>query len=237
VPSGFFGLLHPVAAAQVPTSWHSSIATQVTAAPVQTPAWHLSPLVQALPSLHARPSGFVGLEQRPVAESQKPAVWQESIAAQTTGVPLVQRPLLQVSPCVQPLPSLHVAPSAFSGFEHAPVTGLQVPTSWHWLCATQTTGCVPTQTPAMHMSTFVHAVPSLHAVPSGLGTFTHVPVAGLHAPAVSHWPGGAQTTGFAPKQTPAWQVSVFVQPSPSSQGVPLGLLGVEHAPVAGLHVP
>jgi hypothetical protein len=31
-----------------------------------------------------------------------------------------------------------------------------------------------------------------------------------------------QTTGLAPTQTPAWQVSVWVQAFPSVQGVPFG---------------
>jgi hypothetical protein len=36
---------------------------------------------------------------------------------------------------VQALPSLHVVPFAFGGFEQTPVPVLQVPTSWHWSLA------------------------------------------------------------------------------------------------------
>jgi hypothetical protein len=43
----------------------------------------------------------------------------------------VQAPAWQVSDCVQALPSLHEAPSAFAGFEHTPVPVLQVPAEWH----------------------------------------------------------------------------------------------------------
>ena len=43
-----------------------------------------------------------------------------------------------------------------------------------------------------------------------------------------------QTTGLPPTQTPSWQVSVWVQASPSSQGVSLAT--GSHSPVAGLQV-
>jgi hypothetical protein len=46
-----------------------------------------------------------------------------------------------------------------------------------------------------------------------------------------------QTTGLAPAHAPAWQVSVRVQALPSLQAVPFGLLGFEHVPDMGLHVP
>src|SRR5689334_14663408 len=45
-----------------------------------------------------------------------------------------------------------------------------------------------------------------------------------------------QTTGVPP-QLPFWQASVWVQAFPSLQAVPLGLLGLEHTPVAGLQTP
>jgi len=38
-------------------------------------------------------------------------------------------------------------------------------------------------------------------------------------------------------QVPFWQVSVCVQTLPSLQAVPFGFAGLEHAPLAGLHVP
>jgi hypothetical protein len=79
--------------------------------------------------------------------------------------------------------------------------------------------------------------PPLHAVPFAFSGFEQVPVAGLHVPAVWHWSEAVQTTGLLPVQTPAWQVSVWVQASPSSQGVLFAFGGLEHCPVAGLHVP
>ena len=43
--------------------------------PVQTPAWHVSVWVQALPSLQVAPLAFAGFEQIPVPGSQTPASW------------------------------------------------------------------------------------------------------------------------------------------------------------------
>jgi hypothetical protein len=40
-----------------------------------------------------------------------------------------------------------------------------------------------------------------------------------------------------PVQVPPWQVSAEVQLLPSLQGVPSGAPGLEHIPVAGLHMP
>jgi len=46
-----------------------------------------------------------------------------------------------------------------------------------------------------------------------------------------------QLTGFDPVQSPAWQVSVWVQALPSLQAVPSGFAGFEQMPLAGLQVP
>jgi hypothetical protein len=63
--------------------WHSSSAEQTLAAPpVQTAAWQVSPVVQALPSSQGVSSGLAELVHCPVAESQVPATWQASLAVQ-----------------------------------------------------------------------------------------------------------------------------------------------------------
>src|SRR5947207_1635284 len=98
---------------------------------MQAPAWQESLWVQASPSLQALPLGLVGLEQVPLAGSHVPATWHWSRAAQTTGFVPTQAPAWQVSVCVQPLPSLQVAPSALLGLEQVPLAGSQVPASWH----------------------------------------------------------------------------------------------------------
>jgi hypothetical protein len=42
---------------------------------VQVPDWHVSVCVQALPSEHAMPLAFAGLEHAPVVVSHVPALW------------------------------------------------------------------------------------------------------------------------------------------------------------------
>jgi hypothetical protein len=50
----------PVAGLQVPARWHWSCAAQTTRfAPVQAPAWQVSVCVQASPSLHVVPFGWL----------------------------------------------------------------------------------------------------------------------------------------------------------------------------------
>jgi hypothetical protein len=92
-------------------------------------------------------------------------------------------------------------------------------------------------TPAWQVSLCVHAFPSSHVASSGRGGFEHAPVAGLQVPAAWHWSDGVQTTGLAPVHVPPSHVSVCVHAFPSSQFVPSGRAGFEHAPVAGLQVP
>ncbi|PTL82502.1 hypothetical protein DAT35_16960 [Vitiosangium sp. GDMCC 1.1324] len=228
----------PVAGLQVPTSWHWSEAAQVTgAAPVQVPPWQVSVRVQALPSLQEEPLGLAGLEQVPVAGLQVPTSWHWSEAVQVAGVPAVQVPAWQVSVRVQALPSLQEEPLGLAGLEQMPVAGLQVPTSWHWSEAVHVTGLLAVQVPAWQVSVRVQALPSLQEEPLGLAGLEQVPVAGLQVPTSWHWSEAAQVTGAAPVQVPPWQVSVRVQALPSLQEEPLGLVGLEQVPVAGLQVP
>jgi hypothetical protein len=68
----------------------------------------------------------------------------------------------------------------------------------------------------------VHRLPSSQDVLSGSDALEHCPVAGSQ---VATWQSSAaeQTTGLAPVQTPAWQVSVCVHALPSSHLVPVRL--------------
>ena len=79
------------------------------------------------PSLQAVPSAFPGLEQTPVAGLHTPAVWHWSLAEQTIGLLPTQVPAWQVSDWVHEFPSLQLAPSAFTGFVHAPVAEPHTP--------------------------------------------------------------------------------------------------------------
>src|SRR5947207_2718754 len=128
----------------------------------------------------------LGLWHWPVAVLQVPATWLWSEAVQTAGLLLFLRDALPVSVCVQALPSLHAVPLLAFGLEHWPVAVLQVPATWHWSEAVQTTGLLPVQSPLWQVSVCVQALPSLHAVPSILAGSEHAPVAGLQVPAVWH---------------------------------------------------
>ena len=77
VPFVATGFEHtPVPVSHVPAVWHWSLAVHVTGfAPVQTPLWHVSVCVHALPSLHAVPFIAVGFEHAPVLVLHVPAVW------------------------------------------------------------------------------------------------------------------------------------------------------------------
>ena len=138
---------------------------------------------------------------------------------------------------VQASPSSQPVPSAAAGFEHAPVEGSQVPATWQTSLAVHTTGLPPVQTPAWQVSVCVQASPSLHAVPSGCAGFEQAPVEGSQVPATWQASLAVHTTGLPPVQTPAWQVSVCVQASPSLHAVPSGCAGFEQAPVEGSQVP
>src|SRR5437879_545986 len=173
----------------------------------------------------------------PVAGLQTPAVWHWSAAVQATGLAPTQAPAWQVSVCVHALASLQRVPLGLAGSLERPVAGVQVPGVWHWSAAVQTTGLAPTQAPAWQVSLCVHAFASLQLAPLGLARLLQAPVAGSQVPAVWHWSAAVHTTGFAPTQAPAWQVSLCVHALASLQLVPLGLAGLLQTPVAGSQVP
>jgi hypothetical protein len=87
------------------------------------------------------------------------------------------------------------------------------------------------------VSVCVHAFPSLQAMPLALAGFEHTPVATSHEPGSWHWSDVAHTTGLAPTQAPAWQVSAWVHAFPSLHVTPFALAGFEHTPVAVSQVP
>src|SRR2546425_263170 len=117
-------------------------------------------------SVQVVPSVAFGVEHGPVAGFQVPAMWHWSLAVQMTGLEPVQVPDWHVSVWVHALPSLQLVPSVAFGFEQVPVAGLQVPATWHWSLAVQTTGLEPVQVPDWQVSLWVHALPSVQVVPS-----------------------------------------------------------------------
>ena len=92
-------------------------------------------------------------------------------------------------------------------------------------------------TPLRQVSACVHALPSLHALPSGLAGFEQVPVVGSQVPASWHSSEAGHDVARPPTQAPFWHVSACVQAFPSLQVLPSGFAGFEQAPLAGLHVP
>jgi hypothetical protein len=179
-----------------------AIGAQLGAPATHVPDWHVSGLVHESPSLHDAPSTFAGFEQTPVDVLHVPTSWHWSSATQLTGFAPEHAPDWQVSVWVQALPSVHDVPLAFSGFEQTPVEVLQVPTSWHWSCATHVTGFAPVQVPDWQASVCVHALPSLHDVPLAFSGFEQTPVDVLQVPASWHGSCATHVTGFAPEQLP-----------------------------------
>jgi hypothetical protein len=66
-------------------------------------------------------------------------------------------------------PIEHTVKSGFSGFEQAPVFGLQMPAKWHSSDGVHWTG-IPAQVPLLHASPLVQGLLSSHGVPSGCPT-------------------------------------------------------------------
>ena len=100
-----------------------------------------------------------------------------------------------------------------------------------------TTGVPEMQEPTTHESPVVHRLPSSQADPFGLFGFEQLPLEVLHVPTLWHGSLAVHTTGFAPVQTPVWQVSVWVHAFASLQDVPSGFDGFEQRPVPVSHVP
>jgi hypothetical protein len=89
----------------------------------------------------------------------------------------------------------------------------------------------------MHASICVHALPSLHAVPSAAAGFEHAPLVGSHDPRAWHWSLAVHVTGLDPVHTPAEHAYVWLHLFVPEHVVPSGAVGFEHVPVLGSHVP
>src|SRR5262249_26144711 len=117
---------------------------------------------------------------------------------------------------VHGLPSLHAVPSRAVGFEQRPVAGSQVPATWHWSEAPQSTVAPPAQVPPWQLSPTVQALPSSHVLPSATGGWTQ-PSAASHVSVVQTLLS-SQFIGVPPWQPAApAQTSPPLQASPSSQ--------------------
>jgi hypothetical protein len=120
--------------------------------------------------------------------------------------------------------------------EHWPVRGSQVPASWHSSIGVQVLG-TPVQMPLRQVAPYTQALPSSHKEPSAFAVVRQAPVLGSQT---ASWQGsgGWQNLGLAPMQTPAWQVWIWLQRSPSSHAWPSGKgaqVPFEGAPAATEH--
>lgn len=107
--------------------------------------------------------------QDPVFTSQLSEV-HGSLSSQTLAAPPTHALLAHWSPLVQGLPSLHGRLLAVC--RHSPVAALQV-SSVHRLLSLQKTGWLPLQLPFRHVSSVVHALPSLHGVRLAAALLAH----------------------------------------------------------------
>ena len=180
--------------------------------PAQAPFVQTSPCVQASPSLQAAPSGLAEDEQTPV-DGLHVLTWHGSSRGARHRAPPVQTPALQVSLCVQALPSLQAVPSDTAGLEHLPVAGAHVPAAWHWSEAAQVTGLPAVQTPAWQVSPCVQELPSSQAPPV---VGAQVPSA-VAPPATLHAVHGAAQA--VAQQTPLTQ-KPLAQSTEAAQGRP-----------------
>ena len=81
----------------MPAKWQASAAGHTVGVPLHTPAWQESPVVHALASMHAVPSGFAATAHRPVDGLQTPASWHASAAGQLTFIDDLHAPAMQTS--------------------------------------------------------------------------------------------------------------------------------------------
>jgi len=236
VPSADSGSLHwPLAGAQLPASWHWSLAVHSTGSdPAQAPApSQVSTCVQASPSSQdtvlntfAQPSAAsqlsvvqtlpspqsadISVLTQPEAGLQLSTV-QTSLSLQSGAAPPTQAPAEQVSAVVQASPSSQA--TVLAGLEQ-PLSGSQT-SSVQTTPSAQSGGVPPTQLPPKQASPVVQASPSSQADPV-LAKLEQLPSASLHWSSV-HASPSLQTNGLPPWQIPAEQVSPMVQLIPSSQ--------------------
>jgi hypothetical protein len=150
------------------------------------PATQPSLRVQALASSQPVPSVFGLALQAPVMESQVPVLQASFRAAQLTAVPRLHVSVVR-SHVSTPLHASASTQSAFLVQPHLLVSKLHPPGSTQLstlqaILSSHVTA-VPPHTPLVHLSPLVQALPSPHAVLSGLLGLLQAPVLALQVPA------------------------------------------------------
>ena len=95
----------------------------------------------------------------------------------------MQAPAWQMSLVQLTLSAVHAAPSGLFATVHPPFPSHMDDA---WQSAAVHEYAAPPQTPAVQTSFFVHAVPSLHAVPFAATGLEHLPLVASHVPAAWH---------------------------------------------------
>jgi hypothetical protein len=224
VPTGRCTFWQPCTLSQVSVV-HSLLSLQSICVPTHWPAEHLSPLVQALPSLQS--AVFATLLQ-PVVRLHESSV-QGLLSLQLSAVPLRQAPDEQLSRPLHTSPSLQLV----HALPPRPHCEVDVP-AWQ---------SVPLTQPVQHLPALHLPAPAAQLVPLALFAYAHSPL--LHV-AVWHSSGAVQIWHSTPAvphaetEVPALQLPVLVRhpvqqfpPAhcPPLQLVPLLLLLVMHRPV------
>jgi hypothetical protein len=176
--------------------------------PWQAPLSHVSPVVQAFPSLHML---TLLVWTHPVAGLHASSVHGFPSSQFCAGPPL-HVPLPQVSPVVQTLPS---SQGAVLFVKTHPVAGLQLSVV-HTLASSQTTGVPTWQVPPPQCSPLVQALPSSHGF---VLLECAQPVAGLQESFVQGLPSSQFMA--EPWHAPPAHESPLVHALPSSHGARL----------------
>ncbi len=130
-----------------------------------------------------------------------------------------QMPALHVPPVEQPPARMQDVPSSLGEMTHSPVSGSQDAVE-HASGAWQAIGMPPPHAPSWQVVCSVQSCPSSQGIPLGTGVVAHSPSSGSQKP-WRHASSSSSHTRLSPEmQTPAKQLSFWVQSSPSSHGVP-----------------
>ena len=189
------------------SSVQTLLSSQTTGVVVHVPATQVSPLVQASPSVHSTALSLVYWQPPVVSHS---SVVQGLPSLQFTAVKTLQLLAPHVSPAVQALLSLQV--TSLARKTQPPARSSQE-LSVHGLLSSQPR-TAPRQTPWLHASAVLQALPSSQARPSA-STWTQ-PLVALQLSVVHGLLSSQPSAGPAVQRGPE-QVSPFVQALPSSQ--------------------
>jgi len=203
------------------SSVHTLPSAHVTGPPAwHTPSRHVSPVVQALPSLQ----GAVLLVWTHPVAGLHPSSVHGFASSQLGSIPARHTPWRHVSWSVHALPS---SQGLMFGGKMQPMDGSHA-SSVHTLPSVHVTGPPAWHTPSRHVSPVVQALPSLQG--AVLLVWTH-PVAGLHPSSVQGF-ASSQLGSIPGRHTPWRHVSWSVHSLPSSQGL---MFGGKMQPMDGSH--